>query len=481
MRAAALCACLLLSGSAHAETSLDDVLRLVQERDVRSVEQLLPLLPEPVRSHAVFVFQSRSIQGATPDHPRTILYSEHADLVLAFSTVPQLPGYDAVEALTFDPEAARFELREIRFPGDRGPATFSEANPARCLRCHGEAARPIWDAAPTWPGVYGQRYRGELSSSEREGLQSFLSTRPMDPRLRSLSGESPGLVSRAAAGSSYIAIGLAPSAELSTLLSRNNFRTIVRELEGAAGFATWGAALLASLDPRCGSTGERLEGAQAALEGFAARTEQADEAEARLKSLRMVPPGLGPSASEEPEELIPFRFLAERALGVSTRAWTLALEKGTYDFQTPGGTAASMLVAELSASLVRLDAGWRATLRVREEPEQYCRLLRARTPARLVPERALAQAVSTSPDEMLRARCLACHDGKVGPAIPFGDPRALSSSLGNPGYPHGTLREEILFRLGEGAGAQRMPVDEILSTAERASLDTYLAELTSAP
>jgi hypothetical protein len=32
---------------------------------------------------------------------------------------------------------------------------------------------------------------------------------------------------------------------------------------------------------------------------------------------------------------VPIRFVAETALGVSTRAWTLALERGTYDFTLP--------------------------------------------------------------------------------------------------------------------------------------------------
>jgi mono/diheme cytochrome c family protein len=53
--------------------------------------------------------------------------------------------------------------------------------------------------------------------------------------------------------------------------------------------------------------------------------------------------------------------------------------------------------------------------------------------------------------------CIACHNGKVGPALPFGEPAALGPRLTAGGYPRGRLLDETLYRLASPAGPARMP------------------------
>jgi mono/diheme cytochrome c family protein len=81
--------------------------------------------------------------------------------------------------------------------------------------------------------------------------------------------------------------------------------------------------------------------------------------------------------------------------------------------------------------------------------------------------------------ELILAECAACHDGKVGPALPFLDSKMLSRQLTVGKYRHGTLWEEIIYRLSPQAGNEQMPLGENLSENEIRNLEDYLAQLKS--
>jgi len=83
------------------------------------------------------------------------------------------------------------------------------------------------------------------------------------------------------------------------------------------------------------------------------------------------------------ETLTEFRYLVERGLGISTDAWTTALEKKTYDFTSPQPLSAEMdrqlrkIIAETDASIQEL-----ASLRDFGASQKYCHYLRNKSPVR---------------------------------------------------------------------------------------------------
>jgi hypothetical protein len=176
---------------------------LVQTRNLRSVDALLGQ-PEFSRSFLrgfTSVFQSRSIQHADPDNPRIIVYGEDAKLILAFTCAVgdcsgqsgTVQGGDRLEIIQWREASKSFELRDITFPeAAAGDATFSEANPARCLGCH-EASdpRPNFEPYNMWPGMYGGNDDGAqpgrlVDGESRDALDRFLQSAPQRPRYRHL-------------------------------------------------------------------------------------------------------------------------------------------------------------------------------------------------------------------------------------------------------------------------------------------------------
>ena len=167
-------------------------------------------------------------------------------------------------------------------------------------------------------------------------------------------------------------------------------------------------------------------------------------------------------------------------------AGSLALEGATYDLSAPEGalTIEQLMFDRLAAFEPELRD--QRTLRTYGATDLYCAELRRRS------ERALTAYYGATPDlarpVALRSaatagaapgleRCIGCHTGEVGPALPFGDPQALAERLASGGYPHGRLLDEILFRLAPEAGAGRMPRGINLEPTEQRDLEQYLVSL----
>src|SRR5882724_12502471 len=169
-----LCLALGLAEPASAgEFSFDSLSQVIAAQHVGSVEELLAVLPEELRTHYSLIFSSRSLQDASFEHPRAVLFGSNAELILTFNGDPSQHGFEAVETMEFDARANRFIFREITFTHDetRPAARISGPNPARCVACHDDPARPIWDVPPAWPGVDGERYGAGLSSMELRGFR----------------------------------------------------------------------------------------------------------------------------------------------------------------------------------------------------------------------------------------------------------------------------------------------------------------------
>jgi hypothetical protein len=170
------------------EFAFESLSQVIAEQHVGSVEELIAALPEDLRAHYSLVFSSRSLQDASFEHPRAVLFGSSAQLILTFNGDPSQHGFEAVETMEFDSHANRFIFREITFSSDRTQpaARISGPNPARCVACHDHPARPIWDVPPAWPGIYGERYGAGLSSMALRGFRRFLAIQATHPRYRHL-------------------------------------------------------------------------------------------------------------------------------------------------------------------------------------------------------------------------------------------------------------------------------------------------------
>src|SRR5436190_1460610 len=420
MRRSTLCLLLGLLGAAPpgqaAGFDFASLQSLLSHQDIGSVEELIAALPAAQRNRYALVFESRSLQGASPENPRVILYGPDARFIVTFSGSPAQRGFRVVETMEFDDDSKEFRLRELLFPERAaGPdkVVVSEVNPQRCTRCHGAPPRPVWDTFPLWPGAYGERYRATLSARQRPGLERF---------------------------------------------ARDTAATNARQAQ--------------------------LKAARAASGGGAA---------------------VAADGGTSDNSLMQLRFVAESALGIATQNWTLALEKGTYDFTMPS-LPAQPLRETLLAEVAARDAAVRdlSLYRTSSDGDRYCSYLKRRSRAALTPAEDGAQGViapdPTSPLARAGAApaigalanapaaasitrpaalqlCVNCHETGVAPQVPFSSPAQLMQQLRVRPSAHGTLIDEIRFRLSAAAGAQHMPLGLNLSDADRESLEAYFAAL----
>jgi hypothetical protein len=151
--------------SATSDFTFSNLTDLVDKNSVQSIDGLLPLLPQDIRSRYVAVYRSRSLQASTFQKPRIIMFDHDAKFIAAFNGDPGLKGYDELEVIQFDESKSAFEFREIHFSKGAKPIV-SDANPAKCLACHQSVQRkdvdprPNWEPYSTWPGVYGSNDGG---------------------------------------------------------------------------------------------------------------------------------------------------------------------------------------------------------------------------------------------------------------------------------------------------------------------------------
>jgi hypothetical protein len=372
--------------------------QLIREHQVRSIEDLLPLLPASLRSRYVLVFASRSLQGASFEHPRVILFDPDARFVLSFNGDAARPGFAAIETMAFDDATATFRLREVEFPDPSQPDTpvrFSAVNPAKCSLCHGDPARPVWDSYPFWPGAYGERYGQALSAAEKAGLARFLREQPTDPRYRQLLD-----VERFADEKTFLphprrryegGESLPPNGELGEALGRLNAQALVHELAQRPQFETYKYALLGAMSNDCGSLGALFPPAQRAARSadfarLVAASAQANAREAAAKQVRSALPR-SERAIDQPVTLDRLRYVVETGFAMSTDHWTLALEKGTYDFAWSPSTIYEV-GAEVRGAVARSDPEIAdlAALHAPKAHDGYCAVLARHSRAAIAAE-----------------------------------------------------------------------------------------------
>lgn len=481
----------------------------ISSHGVTTVEGLIQVLPESLRTHYTLIFQSRSLQGASYTYPRAILFGDDATFVLSFNGDPSQRGYDAVETMQFEAASSTFLFREIRFGEPGTPPSISDANPARCTACHGTPARPIWDTAPSWPGVYGEHYHSGLSARETRGVRGYLAQQAAHPRYRLLMASRDFAERDTYVPSSIITYnGMAkepPNARLSMLLTQLNTRAIVATLRSQPGYEAHRYVLLAAAEADCGPLPELYPATlrvsiDVQLHAFLATLERVSRKQQAAKAARLADGAVPWWQSDRPLDMGPLRFVIEHDLSVNTASWTLAFERNTYDLAAPPGTwslGEALLEAVLStdSSLAELHA-----YHSFDSSDAYCKrlvglgrlqleesyLAASQSVAGSGPDDAgtesvLPEATTIGSAPAALTLCIACHSESVAPRIPFADPHALAPILAEGSYPRGRLLDEILYRLSDAAGPDMMPRGTLLSHGQVQALERYFVTLAKPP
>ncbi len=172
----------LAEGPPFTEASLRELLQRSPATGVPvdSVRELVPLLPEELRSNFTLVYESRSPfrTSISPEYPRVILFTKDGRLVLTFTGDERRPGADLLESMSFDEKDARFELHAYLLPAAERSGWRPSPEAANCARCHGADPRPVFDSYPLWPGFYGSEQdtfpRDRIGAKEHGNYKKFL-------------------------------------------------------------------------------------------------------------------------------------------------------------------------------------------------------------------------------------------------------------------------------------------------------------------
>lgn len=195
--------------------SKDDLVQLIQSSGAKSLADLLPNLPNSIRSQAILVFKSGSLQQGSYLLPRILLFNEDASLVITFNGEASQFGFETLEVMNFNFQTYSFEFEEFVFSDDLEArqaylqskdlqdeikglydrSTRTGVNAQACLACHRVKPRPNWEAYPFWPGVYGQAHPNSLNPlsnhdqddygpEERDYLGLLVATYEGNPRYK---------------------------------------------------------------------------------------------------------------------------------------------------------------------------------------------------------------------------------------------------------------------------------------------------------
>ena len=512
--------------------SLDFLADLIQIKNITSVDALIPELPANFLKDYTFVYNSRSLQDASPEYPRTLVYGTTAKTVISFNGSPDQKGYYSLEAMEFDDDSKEFVFQEITFPkpGDKGGVQFSERNPQKCLSCHGDPARPIYDNYPTWPGFYGVFKTVTAGSKDDLNFRNFIAN-SVKNKNRYSSLPNLGVVNSGTDQDHYQKIsdvdpatsytmqlpGTNPNPEqggnqadnLGKLLLWYNYERVHADLSHAENYAQIKYALLAVMgkclnfesDP---SGGAFIPGALGTSmnernESFANVTNETAQIvqryiDQKVKRIQSWDPKENIGTADEnnwvgdiKKRFLPLRFVL-MSLGMDILDWPMTLETSD-SFGADQGNAEFFGAILLQDSINEVPELKTATLYDNLDfgsgpvgkglsalSEVQCAALKAKSLAALTNYSSpiTSPPSSTSPNQTLE-RCASCHDSDHGkaPPIPFAHLDQLKAMLGEESP---TLLDKIETRI-RARDFTRMPLGQPLTSDQILSLDQSLRTL----
>lgn len=177
---------LLSLGQAHAQfgtaTTIEQVESFVKGRQLKSVEEFLEALDDDQKDHYVMMYDSKSLQGASFQKPRVIMFSKTGEILFSFNGDTTQKNGNKIEMILFDENTSKFRAHEIEFTGT---SAIVRKDPAICMSCHGTDIRPNWNNYNQWEGAYGSN-DARLSEREYQELEVFKRSHQDHPRYRHL-------------------------------------------------------------------------------------------------------------------------------------------------------------------------------------------------------------------------------------------------------------------------------------------------------
>ncbi|HVK62439.1 MAG TPA: hypothetical protein VM432_12855 [Bdellovibrionales bacterium] len=184
-------AAFLVASLTHGAERFDQLQGRLEAAGVKTVDAAIPFLGEDILSNFTFMHTSRSIQGASPEYPRAILWSGDSKMLVSFNGHSSLDGNDRLEIIEFNDGEARFEFHTVNQTPD-GLVFQNENGTQNCFGCHGmisDDLKPVWDVYQVWRGAYGANNdRMDLPGSEKakNDYVSFLNSSKDHPRYSKL-------------------------------------------------------------------------------------------------------------------------------------------------------------------------------------------------------------------------------------------------------------------------------------------------------
>ena len=193
-----------------------------------SFDHAIAAFPPELRGNVLANFGTDSPQHADFASPRTILFSDNANLLVAIGGARcGQPTSNLMEVAEFNPLANRYIPHLIRYAPESQSLVFVEnvntvippGHPRHCARCHGENFRPIFDSYDMWPQSYGSGLWAFLQSDERQRWTDFSTHHRRTGYYAHLTGLEGTLYDREKANE-----------RLTHLLNANNERRIIQRL-----------------------------------------------------------------------------------------------------------------------------------------------------------------------------------------------------------------------------------------------------------
>jgi hypothetical protein len=456
-------------------------------------------------SNYVMAYRSRSLQQATPQFPRVIMFNRNADMVLSFNGHGEHRGFQNIEMMRFDHEKDNFEFYELSFNNNR--AELSPPNPVKCLECHQGSkrqnvdARPNWEPYNAWLGFYGS-IDDSTSLMKSSFLRKNIHDDERDLIVRELESEDAWYAdfwSQIQPTHERYSL-LAPvervqqreatiNGDLTNRLAALNYRRAARlmtENKDVFEFVKW--TLWAN--SRCGDAFYVSDEVYEWLKQTTPSPEVTDGLLAYTPHVACNPlEGVCKSQSQPQDQ--PLRLRNSHAINLLFEPFLVSTEDWSMDFKTQGRFAAfERFGLTNDPRPVIKKAFERYFFRDHDFSSLSCEELKEKSMENFGSlEKVMAfrnqrqqQAPPAATQKPLIQRCISCHVDEAGlggiPEIPFDNPERLKNLLHQGAYKRGTLLSEILYRTGAHAEQiDQMPPRGIPSSEQREGLIRYLQSL----
>lgn len=158
--------------SGHRSFLYSDLVALIERHEPRTVDELLPLIPQDYRRFYILMHSTGSDQPASGATPRMIFYGGDARLMLAIPSDSAGPNGKLVEAIEYKDDTHEFRSHLLKIEAGAhetseipGPSRALGRNarvadqPRACVACHGEPFHANFKGYNSWADAFGSLSR----------------------------------------------------------------------------------------------------------------------------------------------------------------------------------------------------------------------------------------------------------------------------------------------------------------------------------